>query len=108
MEARCVFIDGPVAVYLHDAPDMLEAFDRLRKLVEVASKRFSEEQKQDMRLHSFYFEVSVFGQGDITKKILPVSEDDFKQFIAQTDSAKWNGYHVWRTSDNGGRVWQPA
>lgn len=37
--ARCLFIDGPVAVYLQQAPeaDLLEAYERLFKVVKVAA-----------------------------------------------------------------------
>lgn len=40
MEARVVLIDGPVAVYIHEAPReaILEAYKRLERLVNVAAK----------------------------------------------------------------------
>jgi hypothetical protein len=42
-EARCVFIDGPVAVYVSEASGELiwEAFGRLGKLVAVAALEMS-------------------------------------------------------------------
>lgn len=35
LEARCVFIDGPVAVYVHEAPahQIRHAYDRLLRLI---------------------------------------------------------------------------
>lgn len=38
-EAQTLFIDGPVAVYLHKAPapEILEAFARLERLVKIAA-----------------------------------------------------------------------
>jgi len=43
MEARCVFIDGPVSVFIHEAdPDEVrEAYVRLGKAVEVAATNFA-------------------------------------------------------------------
>ncbi len=43
MEARCVFIDGPVAVYLHEASEaeLLACYERLGRLVAVAAKQLS-------------------------------------------------------------------
>ena len=41
-EARCLFIDGPLAVYVSQAPlaEIQEALARLALLVEVAAKSF--------------------------------------------------------------------
>lgn len=41
-EARCVFIDGPVAVYVSQAnpQEIRDAYARLGKLVEVAAQQF--------------------------------------------------------------------
>ena len=40
-DARCVFIDGPVAVYVHEADEqaILDAYDNLRRVVEVAARQ---------------------------------------------------------------------
>lgn len=37
--ARCVFIDGPIAVYVSEAStaEILEAYERLRRAVEIAA-----------------------------------------------------------------------
>ena len=45
MEARCVFIDGPVAVYVSEASEeaILEAYTRLGKLVQIAAGQFNHE-----------------------------------------------------------------
>ena len=45
MEARCVFIDGPVAVYVSEesAEAILAAYTRLGKLVQIAAGRFNPE-----------------------------------------------------------------
>lgn len=42
-EARCVFIDGPIAVYVSQAPsaDILEAYARVKALVEVAARQMN-------------------------------------------------------------------
>lgn len=39
-KAQCVFVDGPVALYIHKSSEreVLEAYERLRKLVLVAAK----------------------------------------------------------------------
>lgn len=41
-EARCLFIDGPVAIYIHEAPlsEIMNAYDRLGKLVALAAGQF--------------------------------------------------------------------
>lgn len=43
LEARCVFIDGPVAVYISEAPgaEILEAYNRLARMVEVAARQLN-------------------------------------------------------------------
>jgi len=40
-DARCVFIDGPVAVFIHEADKqtILDAYANLRAVVEVAAKQ---------------------------------------------------------------------
>ena len=40
-EARCVFVDGPVAVFVHEAPEqtILDAYDNLRGVIEVAARQ---------------------------------------------------------------------
>jgi hypothetical protein len=41
LKARCVFIDGPVAVFLHEAPEheILMAYERLKRMVDVAASQ---------------------------------------------------------------------
>ena len=41
--ARCVFIDGPVAVYISEAPEqeIRDAYTRLERLVDVAASQLS-------------------------------------------------------------------
>ena len=48
-EARVVLIDGPVAVFIHEAGEweILEAFRRLERLVEVAAKQLGEAAGKD-------------------------------------------------------------
>ena len=42
-DARCVFIDGPVAVYVSPATEseILEAYTRLERLVKIAASQLS-------------------------------------------------------------------
>ena len=42
-DARCVFIDGPVAVYISEAPEqeIRDAYIRLERLVKVAASQLS-------------------------------------------------------------------
>lgn len=44
--ARCLFLDGPIAVYVMQGPSakVLEAYDRLRRMVEIAARRMEEEE----------------------------------------------------------------
>lgn len=48
MEARCVFIDGPVAVYVSEASgtEILLAYARLARLVQVAADTLETEREQ--------------------------------------------------------------
>jgi len=41
LEARCMFIDGPVAIYVSEAPynEILEAYHRLGRLVKIAAEQ---------------------------------------------------------------------
>jgi len=43
MEGRCCFVDGPVAVYVHEAPalDILEAYARLARMVAIAAEQLN-------------------------------------------------------------------
>jgi hypothetical protein len=43
-DARCCFIDGPVAIYLQQAPmtDLIEAYERLGRMVRVAAREMNE------------------------------------------------------------------
>lgn len=40
LEARTAFVDGPISVFIHQAPEaeILEAFARLSRLVPVAAR----------------------------------------------------------------------
>lgn len=44
-DARCVFVDGPVAVFIHEAPEsvILDAYVNLRAVVEVAAQQLHKE-----------------------------------------------------------------
>lgn len=44
MEARCCFVDGPVAVYVHEAPalEILEAYERLARMIAVAAEQLNQ------------------------------------------------------------------
>ena len=44
-DARCVFVDGPVAVFIHEAPEsvILDAYANLRAVVEVAAQQLHKE-----------------------------------------------------------------
>lgn len=44
-DARCVFIDGPVAVFIHEAPEsvILDAYANLRAVIEVAAQQLHKE-----------------------------------------------------------------
>lgn len=49
-EARCVFVDGPVAVYIHEAPkeEILAAYARLERIVQVAAKNLDKPEKETL------------------------------------------------------------
>jgi hypothetical protein len=44
-DARCVFVDGPVAVFIHEAPEsvILDAYANLRAVIEVAAQQLHKE-----------------------------------------------------------------
>lgn len=47
LESRLAFIDGPVAIFIHDAPvaEIGAALERLRRLVAVATLQLAEKQE---------------------------------------------------------------
>jgi hypothetical protein len=100
-EARCVFVDGPVAVYVHDAPGVLEAFDRLRKLVEVADTQLSK--KAGLCL----LRVSDVGEGAEKQHFVQVDIQTVNDLEKRPpdDTIFYNGCRVWAYTSNGGRHW---
>lgn len=68
LEARTVFVDGPVAIYIHDAPhtDVSEAFLRLRRLVDLRVAMLAGDQaleNEKKRLQQEALKHQLFGQG---------------------------------------------
>lgn len=48
-DARCAFIDGPVAIFIHEAPEqtILDAYDNLRDVIEVAARQLDKLETPD-------------------------------------------------------------
>lgn len=52
-DARCVFVDGPVAIFVHEAPSqvILEAYARLGRVVEIAAQQLHKEPENATASH---------------------------------------------------------
>ena len=53
-DARCVFIDGPVAVFIHEADEerILDAYTNLRAVIEVAARQLHKPENSNDATHS--------------------------------------------------------
>lgn len=102
--ARCLFVDGPVAVSIitGSEQEILDAFDRLRRLVAVAAKSVQQQPDWTKR-------VDVLGQQNY-HKLSPEDKLRFDEFLrwnpSPADVAAYNSLYpdrpIGRTSDDRG------